>query len=181
MACYFLKSSLTSKMGNAWEKRLFCITISSFSLLYSWCVCLVLGLLGSTQTLITLHFMTLHYIIYAPFFRLLFVCPGLAWKYPNINYITFYDATLHYIRPFFSTFIYIYSGVIRFFSCACVRACVCDGCGRGRNEFAGRVQNYRVRSSCHRNFLEIVKAAAGQDTQSCRLREGCHCGRLPSH
>ena len=44
---------------------------------------------------------------------------------------------------------------------------MCDGCGRGRNEFAGRVQNYRVRSSCHRNFLEIVKA--GQDTQSCRI------------
>ena len=43
---------------------------------------------------------------------------------------------------------------------------------------ACRVQNYRVRSSCHRNFLEIVKAAAGQ---SCRLREGCHCGRLPLH
>ena len=66
---------------------------------------------------------------------------------------------------------------------------VCDGCGRGRNEFAGRVQNYRVPCaktiacvpSCHKNFLEIVKAAAGQDTQSCRLREGCHCGRLPSH
>ena len=34
---------------------------------------------------------------------------------------------------------------------------MCDGCGRGRNEFAGRVQNYRAR---HRNFLEIVKAAA---------------------
>ena len=30
-------------------------------------------------------------------------------------------------------------------------------------------------------FLEIVKAAAGRDTQHCRLREGCHCGRLPSH
>ena len=30
-------------------------------------------------------------------------------------------------------------------------------------------------------FLEIVKAAAGRDTQRCRLREGCHCGRLPSH
>ena len=30
-------------------------------------------------------------------------------------------------------------------------------------------------------FLEIVKAAAGLDTQSCRLREGCHCGRLPLH
>ena len=28
-------------------------------------------------------------------------------------------------------------------------------------------------------FLEIVKAAAGRDTQRCRLREGCHCGRLP--
>ena len=34
---------------------------------------------------------------------------------------------------------------------------VCDGCGRGSNEFAGRVQNYRVRSSCHRNFLEMQK------------------------
>ena len=28
--------------------------------------------------------------------------------------------------------------------------------------------------------LEIVKAA-GRDTLGCRLREGCHCGRLPSH
>ena len=28
------------------------------------------------------------------------------------------------------------------------------------------------------NFLEIVKAAAGLH---CRLREGCHCGRLPLH
>ena len=26
-----------------------------------------------------------------------------------------------------------------------VRLCVCDGCGRGRNEFAGRVQNHHVR------------------------------------
>ena len=31
------------------------------------------------------------------------------------------------------------------------------------------------------NFLEIVKAAAGRDTQHCRLHEGFHCGRLPSH
>ena len=46
---------------------------------------------------------------------------------------------------------------------------MCDGCGRGHNEFAGRVQNYRVRSSCHRYFLEIVKAAAGQDTLSLRV------------
>ena len=30
-------------------------------------------------------------------------------------------------------------------------------------------------------FLEIVKAAAGLDTLHCRLREGCHYGRLPSH
>ena len=32
-------------------------------------------------------------------------------------------------------------------------------------------------------FLEIVhvKAAAGRDTLRCKLREGCHCGRLPSH
>ena len=32
-------------------------------------------------------------------------------------------------------------------------------------------------------ILEIVKSqkAAGLDTLRCRLREGCHCGRLPSH
>ena len=53
---------------------------------------------------------------------------------------------------------------LKFLLSVCV--CVHDGCGRGRYEFVGRVQNYRVRSSCHRNFLEIVKAAAGQDTQS---------------
>ena len=29
--------------------------------------------------------------------------------------------------------------------------CVCDGCGCGRNEFAGRVQNHHVRISFHRN------------------------------
>ena len=28
---------------------------------------------------------------------------------------------------------------------------VCDGCGRGRNEFAGRVPNHHVRFSFHRN------------------------------
>ena len=48
----------------------------------------------------------------------------------------------------------------------CVRVSVCDGCGRGSNEFEGRVQNYRVCSSCHRNFLEIVKAAAGRSGHS---------------
>ena len=31
------------------------------------------------------------------------------------------------------------------------------------------------------NLLQIVKAAAGLDTLHCRLREGYHCGRLPSH
>ena len=47
----------------------------------------------------------------------------------------------------------------------CVCLSVCDGCGRGHNEFAGRVQNYHVPcaklSRCHRNFLEIVKARGG--------------------
>ena len=28
---------------------------------------------------------------------------------------------------------------------------VCDGCGRGRNEFAGRVQKHPVRFGFHRN------------------------------
>ena len=59
-----------------------------------------------------------------------------------------------------------------------------DGYGRGRHEFAGRVQKYHVRFTV---FLEnkIVKAAAllvhGRDTLGCWLREGCHCRRLPSH
>ena len=69
-----------------------------------------------------------------------------------------------------------------------------DGCGRGCNEFAARVQNNHVRFSFHLSqkwpyyyhyFLDIiiltVKAAAGLDTLRCRLQEGCHCGRLPSH
>ena len=30
-------------------------------------------------------------------------------------------------------------------------------------------------------IIIIVKAAAGLNTLRCRLREGCHCGRLPSH
>ena len=43
---------------------------------------------------------------------------------------------------------------------------VCDGCGRGRNEFAGRVQNYRVPcaklSRAFQLSQKIVKAAAGR-------------------
>ena len=44
--------------------------------------------------------------------------------------------------------------------CPCVR----DGCGRGRNGFAGRVQNHHVRFSFHvhrtkNGHLEIVKTA----------------------
>ena len=51
---------------------------------------------------------------------------------------------------------------IKFFVSLSVRLCVCDRCGRGRNEFAGRVQNNHVRFSFHRNgHNEIVKAAAG--------------------
>ena len=30
-------------------------------------------------------------------------------------------------------------------------------------------------------FPEIIVKAAGLDTLCCRLRERCHCGRLPSH
>ena len=62
--------------------------------------------------------------------------------------------------------------------CACVR----DGCGRGCNEFVGRVQNHHVRFSFHRNgHNNIIAKAAGLDTLRCSLRERCHCGRLPSH
>ena len=46
-----------------------------------------------------------------------------------------------------------------------VRPSVCDGCGRGRNRFAGHVQNHHVRFSFHVHrtiliFHEIVKTAA---------------------
>ena len=37
---------------------------------------------------------------------------------------------------------------LRFYLCVCVS--VCDGCGRDRNEFAGRVQNYRCRVQNYR-------------------------------
>ena len=43
---------------------------------------------------------------------------------------------------------------------------MCDGCGRGRNEFAGRVQNHHVRSSCHRN---------GYNLSTCRARDSKSC------
>ena len=65
--------------------------------------------------------------------------------------------------------------------------CVCDRCGHGRNEFAGRVQNHHMGFSFGTEniflgpFLEILKAVAGLDTLRCRLHEGCHCERLPSH
>ena len=62
-----------------------------------------------------------------------------------------------------------------------VRVCVRDGCGRGCNEFAGRVQYHHGSFSFNRNshnFLDIVKAAAGRDTLGCKLREGCHCERF---
>ena len=43
---------------------------------------------------------------------------------------------------------------------------MCDGCGRGRNEFAGRVQKHHVRFSFHRNghikyFLRFSKSCCG--------------------
>ena len=51
-----------------------------------------------------------------------------------------------------------------------VHVCVCDGCGRGRNKFAGRVQNRHVGFQLV-PFLEIVKSAAGLDTLRCRLTQ----------
>ena len=59
---------------------------------------------------------------------LIFVC---------LRTLLYYVVTLWFILLPLSDYHYQY---IKIFSCACV----CDGCRRGRNEFAGRVQNYRV-------------------------------------
>ena len=40
--------------------------------------------------------------------------------------------------------------------CIVVCVSVCDGCGRARNEFAGRLQNHHVRFSFHRTGHIII-------------------------
>ena len=57
-----------------------------------------------------------------------------------------------HVRVYYHQYIYIYIYILytlRFLLSVC--PCVCDGCGRGRNEFAGRVQKHHVRFSFHRN------------------------------
>ena len=45
---------------------------------------------------------------------------------------------------------------------------VCDGCRRGRNEFAGRVQNYYVRfSCCHRNGYNLARDSKSSGKSCC--------------
>ena len=39
-------------------------------------------------------------------------------------------------------------GIYQYIKIFVVCASVCNGCGRGRNEFAGRVQKHHVRFSC---------------------------------
>ena len=51
---------------------------------------------------------------------------------------------------------------LRFYLCVCLS--VRDGCGRGRNEFAGHVQKHHVRSSCHRNGYNLSRA---RDSKTC--------------
>ena len=43
------------------------------------------------------------------------------------------------------SFVYMHQYIKILVVCPCVR----EGCGRGRNEFAGRVQNHHVRFSSH--------------------------------
>ena len=45
------------------------------------------------------------------------------------------------------------SGMVSYIKILVVRlsVCLCDGCGRDCNEFAGRVQNHHVRFSFHKN------------------------------
>ena len=73
------------------------------------------------------------------------------------------------------------------FTCVSVRACVTDvGVAVTNLWVACKIITCVPAVSCHRNGYNISrardsKAAAGRDTQGFRLREGCHCGRLPSH
>ena len=46
---------------------------------------------------------------------------------------------------------------------------VCDGCGRSHNQFAGRVQNYHVRLSCHRTRMAIIFLEIEYYSKSCCL------------
>ena len=48
-------------------------------------------------------------------------------------------------------YIFRRKGAYQYIKILVVCPCVCDGCGRGRNKFAGRVQNHHVRFSFHRN------------------------------
>ena len=70
-------------------------------------------------------------------------------------YIRIYRYTLEIGKsPYLISYIILYQDIV-------VRPSVCDGCGRGRNGFAGRVQNHHVRFSFHVHrtiliFLEIV-------------------------
>ena len=67
--------------------------------------------------------------------------------------------------------------------CACVRGSVTD-VGVAVTDLRGVCKSITCVSAFTKMaiiFLEIVKAAAGLDTLHCRLREGCHCGRLLSH
>ena len=62
---------------------------------------------------------------------------------------------LVFIRFIYELLSSIIINTLRFY--LSVRLSVCDGCGRGHNEFAGRVQNYHVRSSCHRNGYNLSR------------------------
>ena len=81
---------------------------------------------------------------------------------------------------------YIIINILRFYLCVCLSVCL------SVTDVGVAVTNLRVvckiitcvpavTSTIIFRELEIVKAAAGRDTQRFRLREGCHCGRLPSH
>ena len=55
--------------------------------------------------------------------------------------------------------------------CLSVCVCACDGCGRGCNGFAGRVQNHHVRFSFH-----IYRTRNGHINLSCDIKSCCRSG-----
>ena len=57
--------------------------------------------------------------------------------------------TMYHLVPKVNKLLFDTMSILSYIFLVCPSVCLCDGCGRGRNEFAGRVQNHHVRFSFH--------------------------------